>query len=135
MVQIIPLKDAGDVRGASFSVGEQVLGCLSAVRDAHRATILPGCVRGNHFHRLRRELLVVYYQDRWTFGWDEGESTGVQEAHFEGSGVVAIEVLPMASHAIRNDGTDSLVMLGLGDLPYDRLHPDAHRRVVLSAKG
>ncbi len=134
MVRIVSLKNASDVRGAGFSVNEQILSCLSVVRDAHVATILPGCIRGNHFHRLRRKVLLVYYQDACTFGWDEGEGTLVQQAHLTGQGAVAIDVQPLASYAIRNDGDQSVFLIGLAELAYDRANPDVYARTVLTSE-
>src|ERR1700687_2444343 len=46
MLHVTPVKDAGDSRGYSFPLGDQIGRALSAVRDAHFASILPGCVRG-----------------------------------------------------------------------------------------
>ncbi|HEX6096610.1 MAG TPA: hypothetical protein VF432_09820 [Thermoanaerobaculia bacterium] len=100
-----------DARGSSFGV-ELPFG---DVRECHVATVRPGAIRGNHFHTVRREVLVVMYSDRWTLLWDEGEGSPVRSRAFEGSGAVVLEAGPHCAHAVRNDGARDLHLVSLGD--------------------
>jgi uncharacterized cupin superfamily protein len=122
---------APDARGASFALAAEQLGFLGPLRDVHVASILPGHVRGQHYHAERRELIVVIHEDDFSLHWDEGAGTAARERAFAGAGVVAITVEPHAAHALRNDGTRTLWLLAASDAPYDPRRPDAHPRSVL----
>jgi oxalate decarboxylase/phosphoglucose isomerase-like protein (cupin superfamily) len=121
------------VRGWSFPVAAPALATLSEVKDMHVASIMPGHIRGNHFHAERKEVIVVVFEDRWSLYWDSGSGTDVISRSFDGCGAVAITVPHDCAHAIRNDGGAPLVMVAFTDGPYDADHPDAHRRVVAEA--
>jgi dTDP-4-dehydrorhamnose 3,5-epimerase-like enzyme len=66
-VRIILLEDTGDHRGGSFAIPGPCLEFLDSVRDVHIASMRPGEVRGNHYHRDRREILCVVYTGQWSF--------------------------------------------------------------------
>jgi hypothetical protein len=88
-------------------------------------------VRGNHYHLKRQELLVIMADDRWSLHWDDGADTAVHARDFAGPGAVLVCVPIGSSHAIRNDGSAPLRMVGLTDGPYDPERPDAHPRVLI----
>ena len=135
MVHILSLDDRGDQRGSSYSLEDQQISFLGAVRDVHFSTTLPGHIRGNHFHRLRKEVLVVRHEDSWTLAWDLGEGTAVKSKKFEGAGTVAVEIEPLASHAVRNDGQRALLIFAMTNGLYDPANPDSYSRIVLTASG
>lgn len=127
------LPDGGDERGSSFALPATWLGSAGGPVDVHVTTLVPGGVRGNHFHRERRELLIVVHQGAWSVHWDEGsEGTPVRSRVFEGRGAVLIEVPPLVSHAVRNDGSAVLQITGLSDGLYDPAAPDAYSRTVVA---
>ena len=129
-IRVTLLQDAGDVRGSSFSTGPACISFLSDLRDLHITTLLPGYVRGNHYHRLKREVLLVLFKDRWELDWDSGENTSATRRQFEGSGVVLVEVEPEASHSVTNSGLEPLWIVGLSSTLYDPGCPDAFQRRV-----
>jgi len=131
MVRIFPLDDRGDRRGSSYTLGDRQFSFLGSVADVHFSTTLPGHIRGNHFHRLRKEVLVVRYEDSWTLAWDQGEGSVPELRKFEGAGTVAVEIEPLASHAVRNDGRRPLLIFAMCNGPYDPTNPDSYARVVL----
>jgi len=128
---IVPLRDLGpDERGASFSVPLEQLDFLGAAKDVHVASIGPGHVRGNHFHVVRRELIIVLPHEHWSVHWDTGEGTDVLTHTFCDSGATAIAIPPGCAHAIRNDGGTPLWLIASTDGVYDGSRPDAYGRVV-----
>jgi dTDP-4-dehydrorhamnose 3,5-epimerase-like enzyme len=133
MVRILSLDDRGDQRGFSYTVQDRQLSFLGSVEDVHFSSTLPGHIRGNHFHRLRKEVLVVRHEDAWTLAWDRGEGTDVETRKFEGAGTIAVEIEPLASHAVRNDGHRPLLIFAMTDGLYDPASPDAYGRIVLDA--
>jgi dTDP-4-dehydrorhamnose 3,5-epimerase-like enzyme len=130
-VTINVLSDSGDARGASYPLPGSWLGRIGPVKDVHISTLVPGGIRGNHFHVARRELLVVLYEGPWSLHWDRGEDTEVESRGFDGAGAVLIAVPPLAAHAVRNDSEELVRIVGLTDGEYDPAAPDAYpRRVV-----
>ncbi|HJQ39203.1 MAG TPA: DUF429 domain-containing protein [Thermoanaerobaculia bacterium] len=83
--------------------------------EPHAETLRSGMVRGNYFHRIARESVVVLYTDRWTLLFDSGEGTAVETQAFSGSGAVRIEIDPLSAHAIRNDGSAELHLVVTGN--------------------
>src|SRR5689334_15828398 len=110
MVRIFELVDRGDQRGSSYTLQSQQFSFLGSVVDVHFSTTLPGHIRGNHFHREQKEVLVVRYEDSWTMAWDQGEGTTPAFRKFEGAGTVVVEIGPLAGHAVRNDGQKPLLI-------------------------
>jgi dTDP-4-dehydrorhamnose 3,5-epimerase-like enzyme len=131
--QIKRLADTGDARGSSYAPDVNWYAFLGTIAELHITTVLPGKIRGNHAHLRKRELLVVIHADRWSFHWDEGPGTPTEQSVFEGSGAELIEVPPGCSHAVRNDGSVSLTVLGFSDRIYNSADPDAERRPVVAS--
>ena len=133
-VRFTLLPDTGDLRGSSFQTGTAWLAFLSGVADAHIAIILPGCVRGNHFHARRREVIAVLHADAWQAAWDRGAETPVTVREFSGAGAVLLEVDPGAAHAIANTGQAPLWIVGLSHGAWDPDAADSYPRVLLPRK-
>ena len=130
-VRIFRLANTGDGRGDSFVPPPECLEFVGAVRDMHLATIRPGAVRGNHYHRHHCEVIIVVHADRWSFHWDSGSGSEVQSETFSGAGAVMLQVEPLAGHAVRNDGQRELHLMSISNLPYDPQKPDSQpRRIV-----
>jgi hypothetical protein len=130
-LRIIRVQDHGDSRGSSFTVPSPSLDFLGSVRDMHVADILPGAVRGNHDHKLRREVVCVRYADLWSLYWDSGAGTAILTETFTGAGLVIVEIEPLVSHAVRNDGRFTIHMIGFSDAVFDSQHPDSYPREVV----
>ena len=128
-LRIIRVEDHGDSRGSSFTVPS--LDFLDSVRDTHIADILPGAIRGNHYHQQRREVICLRYADRWSLHWDSGADTPIQTKTFAGSGLVIVEIEPLVSHAVRNDGRSTIHMVGFSDSRFDPEQPDSYPREVV----
>jgi dTDP-4-dehydrorhamnose 3,5-epimerase-like enzyme len=129
-LKVTVLSDSGDDRGSSFPAPNSCFEEGFTVRNAHLSILLPGHVRGNHFHVTRYEVLLVMSADRWSLHWDSGLGSPVEVRAFDGPSAVVIRVPPHASHAIRNDGIVPLHIVGLADGPYDPADPDTFPRKV-----
>lgn len=131
MIRVSRLDNSGDDRGASYAFPGSLREFYFGVKDVHVTSLAPGSVRGNHFHPVKSEILVVVHLDRWSLHWDSGPDTTIHRQEIEGSGCTVVEIPPNCSHAIRNEGHCDLVILGLSDHKYEAAHPDAiHRQVV-----
>ena len=138
-VRVVPLPDAGgDDRGGSFPLSLSALAREASgafdppfqLTDAHVTGLRPGRVRGNHFHARRHEILLVLPGARWSLWWDHGEGTPVSTSSFDGSEPVAVLISPLCSHAVRNDDSREMQIVGLSDLAYDE-EPDVFPRAVV----
>jgi UDP-2-acetamido-2,6-beta-L-arabino-hexul-4-ose reductase len=131
LITIVTVPDTGDERGCSFQLPDVWNRFLSAIADMHVTTVRPGQRRGNHYHARHKEVLIVIHRDVWSFHWDHGAGTEVQKKSFAGAGAVVIEVSPLASHAVLNEGTHDIFVAGLSDSRYNPDHPDAYPRPVV----
>lgn len=129
-VHITLLTDRGDERGSSFSAGKDWPEFLPATKDLHVTSLKPGHIRGNHYHKRKKEVIVVIHNDEWTLHWDTGPETQVQKRIFSGSGAVLITVEPLASHAVVNTGEKPLHTIGLTGEVFDPADPDTHKREI-----
>ncbi len=118
-VRIQQLANQGDYRGFSFTAPKEALAFVGEVGDFHVASMVPESVRGNHYHRQRREAILVTYGNDWSFHWDLGEGSTPQHREFHGAGAVLILLEPGASHAVRNDGEGTMVLATILSGPYD----------------
>jgi len=91
-LEISELGNLGDTRGFSFTLPPGALDFLKRVADLHMASIVPGAVRGNHYHLRRREAIVVLPGPAWSLHWDDGEGLPVQHRRFQGNGAVLVLV-------------------------------------------
>lgn len=131
-VEVIPLLDTGNYRGSSFSLPLDLLDCSA---DSHIVTLKAGHVRGNHYHERRREILLVMHQDNWSMCWDTDLDTEIQRRSLMGSGTLIVKIETLASHAVVNDGTSDLTIVGLSNELYDASAPDSFPRVVAPPRG
>ena len=118
-IQISDLDNKGDARGVSFTAPLQALQFVGRMLDVHVSSSQPGTVRGNHYHLRRREAIVILPGTSWSFHWDEGEQTPAQHRSFNGDHAILILVSPDASHAIPNDGSETLWLLAISSEIYD----------------
>lgn len=130
-MEVLALTDRADPRGSSFSVPAAWARFLPAAADLHVTSLRPGHIRGNHFHRTRKEIIVVIHRDVWTLHWDQGRGCSVHRRAFPGAGAVMVMVEPGAAHAVENSGAVELFTLGLTDGPYD---PEDTVRVEITGR-
>ena len=131
-LRVTVLENAGDVRGSSFQTGAGWLGFLGSVEDAHIATILPGQIRGNHYHVRRREVIAVLYADAWQLAWDNGADTEVNLIQFAEQRRGASGGRPAGFSRDRElTGAALLWIVGLSNGAWDEHAPDAYPRRLL----
>jgi oxalate decarboxylase/phosphoglucose isomerase-like protein (cupin superfamily) len=127
---IVLLEDTGDQRGFCYSVPQTCLGFLPLVKGAAVLSVKPGAVRGNHFHKIRLEMVMITFSDTWTFFYQGQYEAEPTLRKFEGQGMAIITVPPLCSHAIRNDGQADLTMVDMSNIEHDPDHPDAIPSVI-----
>jgi dTDP-4-dehydrorhamnose 3,5-epimerase-like enzyme len=126
------LPGSSDRRGMSFSLLSDVLTSMDKVLDVHIASVMPGAIRGNHYHLVKVELITVIHRDTWSFHWDTGEGTRKRSRQFDGTGAVAITVPRGWSHAVKNDGMTELWLFNASDLAVEPgTSQDSQARVIV----
>jgi dTDP-4-dehydrorhamnose 3,5-epimerase-like enzyme len=123
------IKDSGDARGSSFPVPRDWSRFISTPADLHVTSLLPGHVRGNHYHIAAREVILIHHRDRWSLYWEEEPGGPVSRRDFDGTGLVLLTVEPGTAHAVGNSGAEPLLTFGLIDRLYDPA--DTVRRVLV----
>ena len=125
------LENSGDHRGDHFLILQETLTFLGGIDTMHIADILPGSIRGNHYHVDQKESVIVLHKDTWTLGWAAPESNTVKSREFTGSGAVSIEIGSHVAHALSNTGTKSLTIIALSDGMKKRDGVNTVRKVLL----
>lgn len=131
MVEFVTYKPSEDLRGYSFLLDDDIAKFIQAVRNLHVSTVLPGKIRGNHFHTKKREILFAMPGCRWLIAWDQGKHTAIKEQTFSGETAVLVKIAPLSSHAVKNVDKKDLVLLSMGKERYNPEDPDAQTRIVL----
>ncbi|MBN1493300.1 MAG: hypothetical protein JW938_04065, partial [Candidatus Omnitrophica bacterium] len=114
-VVIRVLENDDDLRGDKFTIPEETFTFLEHVDTMHIADIVPGTIRGNHYHIDQKESLIVLHKDAWTLGWGAPESDMVKTRNFEGCGAVLVEIGPHVAHAVSNAGSKPLTIIALSN--------------------
>ena len=119
-----------DGRGESYRLTPEALAFLGRVAETHIATIEPGAVRGNHFHRGRRELIFLSFTGRCKLAWrPQGGETRTEE--FRDPGAVLLLVERGTAHAIENTGNRPVQVVSCSNGEFDPENPDTIRQVLL----
>lgn len=130
-INIRILENRGDSRGDSFKIPDETFKFIRGINDTHIATILPGSIRGNHYHIGRNEFILVLYTDSWILAWDDQRTSKIQTREFTGEGAVIIEIKEEVSHAIKNTGKSKINIIAFTNKKYRPEKSDTFRRVVI----
>ncbi|ACF13812.1 hypothetical protein Ctha_1349 [Chloroherpeton thalassium ATCC 35110] len=130
-VTIQHLNDFGDTRGEMFRLDEESVAFVGNLQDMHFGAILPGAVRGNHYHIARKELLILIHKEACTVAWQEGEDGEIVRQVFDGNGTVALGFEAGVTHAIKNTGSVPMYLIALSNDSVQAQKPDAVRNVIL----
>lgn len=115
-----------DGRGEVFPSPLDWSAALGKLANVHVTTLLAGKVRGNHLHRLSRELLIIKHSDDCQFHWALPGAPPTSRS-FSGLGVAIIEIEPEIPHAVLNNGKKDLTIVSLMESGYDPEQPDVVR--------
>ena len=116
-----------DARGAVVEPLDAA--AFAAQQNVHVAVSQPGCVRGNHFHKIGTEIIAVIGPALVRFR-DGGEITDVPVA----AGVATrFTIPPGVSHAVKNTGAQPCVMIAFNTVSHDQTAPDVFRDVLIES--
>jgi dTDP-4-dehydrorhamnose 3,5-epimerase-like enzyme len=58
-IEIKKLENYGDKRGALYNISDTEMQFLDKIKNTLFGRISPGSIRGNHYHRETREILII----------------------------------------------------------------------------
>lgn len=121
------LRAIRDPRGLLFEPVDDVQ--LAAQKNAHLVLTEPGCVRGNHYHRVGTEITVLagpaFVRLR--------EDGVVRDLEIPSGEVWRLTIPPGVVHAYRNPGPGTMVLIAFNTEVHDPANPDAVREAILEA--
>jgi len=100
---------------------------LRAQRNVHVVLSEPGEVRGNHYHRLGTEVLVVRVPALVRFR-EVGE---LRDRRIPEGEIHRFVIPPGVPHAIRHEGTGQGLLVGFNSQAHDPENPDTFRELLL----
>lgn len=130
MITLLEIPPGDDPRGTILMLDAEIEAFLGAVKSAHAGTVLPGALRGDHYHLARKEILLAMPGAAWTLYWDDGEGQPRQTRRFDGGGMVLVRIPPGSAHAIASDGEGTLSFISFQDGGWTPDNPDTFRRKV-----
>ena len=124
-VQVDEVPAHRDARGMVFEpLGGDELG---GHQNVHVVLTEPGQVRGNHYHRLGTEVLVVVGPALVRVR-EEGQP---RDYDVPAGAVHRFLMPPGIPHAIQNTGPDPCVMVGFNSVAHDPAQSDTFRDVLI----
>lgn len=131
-LQIITLSARTDQRGRVFSLPAAALSFLDGIiAETHLAEILPGYIRGNHWHDNRWEVMLIVGDDNWQFYWSDTPDDTPQCREFAAGESVAILIPPYTPHAVKNTGLSSLWITAISNASYDGVTIDTYNHELI----
>lgn len=85
----------------------------------------PGIVRGNHYHKNKREWFYVVKGKMKLYVMDM-KTQEKEEFIIDSENPELVEMEPNIAHATENIGDGELIFLGIVNEPFDQKNPDTH---------
>jgi len=114
-----------DARGSVFEPVDEVQ--IAGTRNVHVVVTEPGCVRGNHHHRLGTEISVVTGPALVRLK-EHGE---IRDIEVPAGETWRFTVPPGVTHAYRNPGPGLMLLIGFNSEVHDPASPDVVREEIL----
>jgi UDP-2-acetamido-2,6-beta-L-arabino-hexul-4-ose reductase len=96
-------------------------------RNVHVVVTLPGHVRGNHYHRLGREIAVVFGPA--LFRYRDGRE--VRDLDIAEGEAYRVTIPVGVAHAIKNTGSLPATSVAFNTVAHDPANPDVVRDVLI----
>lgn len=131
-LNIYRLNNQGDDRGRAYMIPKKSLDFVDPITEMHYVTMVPGAIRGNHFHENRRELVVLNYESDWELSWQASNKDEIKSEQFTGQGTIVIEIQSKVIHAFKNTGTGLLHLFCYSNHQGQPDDPDTVRIIILT---
>ena len=131
-IEIIKLKNYGDIRGALYNISDADIQFLDKIQNIHFGKIHPNSIRGNHYHHQSKEMLIICYFDTWTLAWALKDSVEISKKEFTGSGAVLIKVNEGIVHSVKNNGDKDLEIIALSNRIFSNESSNTFSKILLT---
>ena len=115
----------GDARGTLFEPVDDRQ--IAATRNVHVVLSEPGCVRGNHRHIVGTEISVVMGPAQVRLK----EDGVIRDLEIPAGETWRLTIPPGVTHAYRNPGPGTMLLIGFNTELHNPEHPDAVREEIL----
>lgn len=130
-VEFFDLKPKGFFDNRGWAVNPVPVDKLTSMNfgHIHVASVEPGAVRGNHYHKNTNEFLLVFGGE-YDFYYNVEQE--VHRRHFNDSQLFGIKINTGITHSIKNVGDNTLYVMAYYDRPYNRKNPDTVSNKLLN---
>jgi dTDP-4-dehydrorhamnose 3,5-epimerase-like enzyme len=115
----------GDARGTLFEPVDDRQ--IATTRNVHVVLSEPGCVRGNHRHIVGTEISVVMGPAQVRLKEDDV----IRDLEIPAGETWRLTIPPGVTHAYRNPGPGTMMLIGFNTELHNPEHPDAVREEIL----
>jgi dTDP-4-dehydrorhamnose 3,5-epimerase-like enzyme len=105
-------------------------GLVRFVSNMHLVSLVPGAVRGNHYHERHVEYLCLI-GGRVRFRAVDAETGETIDTVLEGSTAPVVSVPPRVTHAVKNIGAETCHLLCYSRVGSGSWQGDVTRRIIL----
>jgi dTDP-4-dehydrorhamnose 3,5-epimerase-like enzyme len=130
-IEITAIENYGDTRGDLYNISDVDLQFLDKIQNIHFGKIHPNFIRGNHYHRQTKEMLIISYSDSWSLAWARKDSSQISIREFTGSGAVLIKINEGVAHTLKNNGDKDLELIALSNKGFSKENTDAFSRILI----
>ncbi len=99
-----------DERGERYSMPQEAVEFMREIDEMHYVSIVPNAIRGNHFHELSKELIILNYSDDWQLSWRLPDDDRLYTRQFSGKGMILVEIQAKVTHAFKNTGNSPIYL-------------------------
>ena len=124
-VTVTPLKVHADHRGLLVEVFRAPWAALASEGQVYLTTAAVGAVKGNHFHRRKTEWFCVL-QGAAEICLSDPSTGASGRIPLDGRRPGVVRIPPMVAHAVRNTGTETLMLLAYISEAFDPRDPDTY---------
>ena len=100
---------------------------LAAQKNVHIVITSPGFTRGNHFHKKGIETLIVYGPALIRMK----EQGKIKDIMLSDDNVIRITIPPGISHAIKNNGNKSNLLIAFNTVEHNPQNPDVFPDILI----
>ena len=130
-IQVQDLDKKSDERGWLIEMlGDELHEECKSFGQIHVSVAYPGKVRGNHYHKRKTEWFSVPSGKGLLLLKDL--ATGEEEKILMGENALkTVKITPGIVHAIKNNGTNNMVLIVYTDETFDPTAPDTYYQKIL----
>ena len=100
--------------------------CGANQENFHVVTSSPQAIRGNHYHRIGTETLIIMGPALVRIQ----ENNDLRDIDIPDQSIYRLTMPPGVPHAVKHTGSESGVLLSFNTVGYDPKNPDVIRKVL-----